>query len=302
MVRFARCKRPFRGGIAMLNGSIIKKRRKELKMNQLELAKGITNQPTISLLENENRPPSVGVLIQIAQKLDLDLNDIAGVPSAPTIQKSLSEAEHLVETYNYSKAKVALTKLVAEKKELNSLVQDRLDCLLAICDMWLTKDWDTAIFNFNQITIVASQHKLESVFPVLALVETGVAYFNKKDTAKQSFYFTEAAKRIVNVTPNEDNIYWYLFILNNIAKYYSKTGDFEQSTLISTEAISIGQEFSTSYFIEMFYYLIAYANESINDGDVTAEEYQKALFFAEYNKNETIIKQAKKHIAALKRN
>lgn len=55
----------------MINGELIRKRRKELKMSQNELAEGITSQGMISQIETRSSTPSGETLEKIVTRLNL---------------------------------------------------------------------------------------------------------------------------------------------------------------------------------------------------------------------------------------
>jgi transcriptional regulator with XRE-family HTH domain len=53
---------------------MIKTLRRERHMNQMELAKGICSQAFISKVESGYKIPSTIILIQLADRLDVDIN------------------------------------------------------------------------------------------------------------------------------------------------------------------------------------------------------------------------------------
>ncbi|WP_100665058.1 helix-turn-helix domain-containing protein [Leuconostoc citreum] len=57
----------------LLDGEKLKSRRISLNMSQSELAREITTQATISLMENTNRVPNIAILLQILNRLNINL-------------------------------------------------------------------------------------------------------------------------------------------------------------------------------------------------------------------------------------
>ncbi|MHC5249446.1 helix-turn-helix domain-containing protein [Enterococcus sp. LJL90] len=65
-----------------INGKVIASKRKELRMTQKELADGICNQATISVIENKN--------MDLSQYLGHDLRDFLEIPRSDCFIVSLS--------------------------------------------------------------------------------------------------------------------------------------------------------------------------------------------------------------------
>ncbi|WP_457951477.1 helix-turn-helix domain-containing protein [Lactiplantibacillus pentosus] len=286
----------------MINGVIIKNKRKQLGMSQKELAKGITNQTTISLLENENKSPSMKVLVELSKRLHLDLNIITGITSYSQVENKFISIERLIQNYEYANA---LQELQTFKKTSAGLFSSKdnlkYDCFYAVCKMWVTEDWDNAIFDFNRLIVRTIQHNDSSdIISVLATVETGVAYYNKGETEKQAYFFTNAQSEVQRILPTSDNIYWMLFIIYNIANFHSKKNDFSQSKQLSNLGLTIAKRFSTSLFVENFYYLIAFGQEQLPSCKKKALYlFYQAKSFATFNNNKLILDHIEKHISVL---
>lgn len=286
----------------MINGTLIKERRIQLGMSQKLLANSITNQTTISLLENENRPPSVQVLVAITKKLNLDLNLVTGIVTHTNVESDFKRIELLVQNYKYSQANTALLKIKAKVYDvLNNDEKLKLRCLIAICEMWLSEDWDNAIFEFNQISIEALQaNKNTNIYLILTMVETGVAYFKKEDAKKQAFFFNQAELNLSSITPETSNLYWYLFILNNLSKFHSNNDNFKQSDKLSCIGIKIAKKHLTTAFVEDFYYLLAFSKENSSPNFTEAIQlFKLAKTFAIFNDDTLINNHADNHIHSL---
>lgn len=283
----------------MINGELIKEKRRSMKLSQQDLASDLTNQTTISLLENENRAPSSKVLIAIAQRLNLDLNLVTGNISYPLISEKLHVIEQLTQRYQFKEALVSLDSLnTIAKDKFTKVDAIKSELLSAICHMWVSEDWDTAIFDLNRIFIDTQNLKGNSqIFAILANMETGVAYFQKGDIDKQGFFFENAYKQILAISVESETIFWYLFILNNLGKYFSKISSFTLSRKIAKVGIETAQKFSTTNFVEVFYYLLGFAEQAENGlNDEAADFYKRAICFAEFNSDQVVIKQAKLHL------
>ncbi|MCS1351993.1 tetratricopeptide repeat protein [Mechercharimyces sp. CAU 1602] len=76
----------------------MRRRRKELKMTQSELAEGIISVPYLSLIENERANPPADVISPLAQRLKMSLHELQGI-SDPLV---LKEAHLLIEKIRFS--------------------------------------------------------------------------------------------------------------------------------------------------------------------------------------------------------
>ncbi|WP_281258741.1 helix-turn-helix domain-containing protein [Melghirimyces profundicolus] len=112
-----------RGNLTIGLGHNIRRRRKELKLTQAELADGIISVPYLSLIENEKARPKPDILNPLAKKLGLSVQDLMGVTDEDTLRKAESLIDKIRSSLvfeSYDRAKTCLKEL----RELSARIAD----------------------------------------------------------------------------------------------------------------------------------------------------------------------------------
>ncbi|GBG94463.1 hypothetical protein LFYK43_09220 [Ligilactobacillus salitolerans] len=95
----------------MINGELIRKRRKELKMSQGELARGITSQGMISQIETQTATPSAKTLEKIITRLHLDFAETVKTKEYVNCEEVLTDAGISLINRQYTQATEMLKSL-----------------------------------------------------------------------------------------------------------------------------------------------------------------------------------------------
>ncbi|MDH5105507.1 helix-turn-helix domain-containing protein [Lentilactobacillus diolivorans] len=276
----------------MINGALIKERRKSLHISQKELAKGITTQGTVSSLERNSTTLSSDILAKLLDKLSLSLKDVMTGDEKIDNQRILHDADKQLMSYKYSEVLNTLNNV----KETGNIEQkNHYIFLKTISETWIHKNYDDAIFGYNQILQEASTKT--DIYSLLAMCELGVVYAMKDDPKKSSFYFDQLSPLLTDVNLN-DHFFWSLMILDNLSKYYSNIKRYDECLKILREAISIAQRHNTPMFVDSFYFLYGTTlRDQNNKWSKDALSYLlKSWAFADFLGDSLVLKKAEKHL------
>ncbi|MCV3296897.1 helix-turn-helix domain-containing protein [Oenococcus kitaharae] len=283
----------------MINGRLIKEAREKLNLSQGELARGITNQASISLLEKNNRAPSVKVLSQISDRLNVDLNDLLGNPNKIKFQDQLSKAEQAAQQYNYQAALDILDGI-----DISAIHNDRdrarYGFLRTVSKMWISQDFKSAIFAFS--LLLENTPKQDDIYYFLLLNGIGVAYYQNDNHQEAAVYFHRIVEQIGHFNVDHAHFYWALFLLSNLAKFYSRESDLPLSNQLAEQGIRIAKSHSTTLFVEDFYYVYAF-NLSENGADTAKaiSYYRLAESFSVFNQDSIVMNKAREKITRLEK-
>lgn len=276
----------------MISGSVFRNARRKLGFTQAEIAKGITTQAAISLLENKNISPGVSVVTKIAHRLGIDLNEAFGDIEKQAQEKHFLNAERLAQQYRYEEVLKELSFI-----DFSSLKDyDQIDCynfLRINSKMWVTKDFDNALFEFG-LLLGKDEGNNRDIFQCLIINGMAVALIHLDRVLEAGKYIATLYEQITQLESTKDDIFWRLLILDNISKYYSedKIKNYKLSNHVAELAIHEAQSFSVTYFIDDFYYIIGF--NLFNGMHLYAEAndaYLMAHSFACFNNNQVGLSQ-----------
>ncbi len=180
-----------------LNKTIIK-RRKELKISQIELSKGVCTQATISKLEKQGLAPSSDILVKLCKRLNLTLNDVFSDFNDEVkekMQEKIDQSFKLMASYHFDKAGKIINSIdekQAQEKDLLGL----LYFLKGNLALNSKKDFDEAQFFFNWILEKESKQGI-TCQRLLALNGLGIIYFQKNKFRLAAYYFDQINRILV---------------------------------------------------------------------------------------------------------
>ncbi|WP_125588053.1 helix-turn-helix domain-containing protein [Companilactobacillus jidongensis] len=268
-------------------------KRKELSLSQKELSNGICTQATLSKFENNGKIPSLKILIQLCNRLDLSLDDVMGVndSTAKKIVKSMNKAEFNLITSEYKESWNIINKIDQDllKDDNDALMQYYyLKGYLNVLD---DGDLFDAVFDFNQIlTNLDSEGK--TIFTFLAYTGMGMVYAKQKDAAKSEYYFSKVFNDIYGMSiENIDEIWRYINIIFYCALYYSDQHDYETANTLLNYGVKICADNHVTYYIARLYAQLAINDCAVNGpSDEITEYFTKARVFSEFNNNQKELK------------
>lgn len=232
----------------MIDGQRIKDTRKKLGISQQDLAKGITTQGTISLLERNSTSPRGDILAKLIARLGLKLEDVVVDNAVLAVQRQLDEADRLSMNNEYDQALETLKKI--DKLKDNEQEAHYL-FLKTNAIMWKTRDFEDALFGFNRI--LQMRNKQVDIFMVLATCELGVVYLERDEVDKASFYFEQVPDLLKDIDLDE-HVFWVLFIWKSLTNYYYRMMDFDKCAEILVEAEEISNRHFSPVFLDSLYY------------------------------------------------
>lgn len=276
----------------MIDGNVIKTQRKKLHISQKDLADNITTQGTISALERNSTTPSSEILAKILDRLSLSLDDVLVANTKIQNQRFLNTADKQFMNYQFEDTLATLKKI---KKTTVTEQQAHFNFLKTTAAMWIKKDYDDAVFGYNQI-LQESTDKA-NIYTILAICELGVTYEMKKELDKSSFYFKQLPALLTKINTDK-NVFWYLMLLDNLSKYYSNTENYSSCLESLTTAIKFARKHNTPMFMDSFYFL--YATTLRDQHDSWTQEalaYMiKAWSFADFLGDKLVLQKAQEHL------
>ncbi|WP_125762357.1 helix-turn-helix domain-containing protein [Companilactobacillus hulinensis] len=274
-------------------------RRKELGLSQKELSNGVCTQATLSKFENNGKIPSLKILIQLCNRLDLSLDDVMGVNDSKSkkIVKSMNKVEFNLITYEYADSWDIINKIDTK------LIKDDNDALLqyyylkGILNVLDDGDLFDSVFDFNQIlTNYDSEGK--TIFTFLAYTGMGMVYAKQNDSTKSEYYFSKVFNDIYGMEIENVNQIWrYISIIFYCALYYSDQHDFETANTLLNYGIKVGADNHVTYYIARLYAQLAINDCAVHgSSDEMLELLTKARVFSEFNNNQKELLKIKKLI------
>lgn len=165
--------------------------RKRLGFSQAELCAGICTQSTLSKFENKGRIPSVKILEQLCQRLEISLGELSEQAAAPQAHRRtlLDQAEHFLLGEQFPLAIKTLNQ-VKERQLTSDKARMQYYYLKGMIDTLTSNQTATTMFNFTQILDkLDEQH--QTAFSQLAYLGCGILYARKNHLGNAEFFFTK---------------------------------------------------------------------------------------------------------------
>lgn len=282
-------------------GEYIKYYRKNKKISQVELAKGICTQATISNIESETNLPSFYVLEKIAEKLEISLE-------AFYKQNSTRESEimaHLVIVDRYCeqfKHKKAYDYLMSNirKNDINSLdvtIKKRYYYFLGFTLLMGKENFIEAKCAFIKELQIPSKLVVEDI---LCLMSLGIVYMSAGDAETAKTFFLESLELTNNqLNISGNNIRDVVKIHYNIAKFESMRNMYQSAIDICENSINISIEFDTMFLLPAIIYELGFNLAKIGKIEDAVKNYEVSYYLADIRGNELIKKQIEKKLKLL---
>lgn len=278
-------------------------KRKKLGLSQKELSNGICTQATLSKFENNGKIPSLKILIQLCNRLDLSLDSIIGVSDNKSQQviKQMNKAEFNLIIQEYEDSWEIIKSI-----DPKDLADDRdammqyyyLKGYLNVLD---DGDLFDAVFDFNRILSELDGHS-ETIFTFLSFVGMGMVYAKQGDDQKSEYYFSKVFSNIYTMSIDDVNKIWrYINIIFYCAIYYSERNDLETANALLKYGVKICAQNHVTYYIARIYAQLAMNESRVNGNNKKVRNFMnKALVFSEFNQNEKEIALIKRWVASNK--
>ncbi|GAQ01897.1 helix-turn-helix domain-containing protein [Companilactobacillus pabuli] len=278
-------------------------KRKKLGLSQKELSNGICTQATLSKFENNGKIPSLKILIQLCNRLDLSLDSIIGVSDNKSQQviKQMNKAEFNLIIQEYEDSWEIIKSI-----DPKDLADDRdammqyyyLKGYLNVLD---DGDLFDAVFDFNRI-LSELDGRGETIFTFLSFVGMGMVYAKQGDDQKSEYYFSKVFSNIYTMSIDDVNKIWrYINIIFYCAIYYSERNDLETANALLKYGVKICAQNHVTYYIARIYAQLAMNESRVNGNNKKVRNFMnKALVFSEFNQNEKEIALIKRWVASNK--
>jgi len=289
----------YRGDVVDIQAFIDK--RKGLGLSQKELSNGICTQATLSKFENNGKIPSLKILIQLCNRLDLSLDSIIGVSdtNSQKVIKEMNKAEFnlIIQEYDDSRAIIKKIDPATLSDDKDALMQYYyLRGYLNVLD---DGDLFDAVFDFNRI-LSELDVRGETIFTFLSFVGMGMVYAKQGDDSKSEYYFSKVFNNIYTMSIDDVSKIWrYINIIFYCAIYYSERKDLETANTLLNYAVKICSENHVTYYIARVYAQLAMNESRVNGSNKKVRGLMnKALVFSEFNGNEKEIEVIKRWVAS----
>ena len=274
-------------------GELIKFNRTAKGLTQSNLAEGICTQATISNLESKSSLPTISILLQISDKLNIEFDDIY---------------EYTLENTNdYNRIFRQVRELCGKRKheEAYNLIEKEIkfDMLETIYDikqyyyyMGITSlvgfnRISDGIYYFNQALAAESQNSIDFL-DVLSLNGIGIAYFRDNENDEASTYFEQSIEQLDELSSLIDTMKDSLEISKiyyNTALFYSKIGKHNKAVNLCSLGIQLLKNENLTYYLEYLLYEKAFNLMKLNKLKESEKYYLYALVIADLNDNQQSI-------------
>lgn len=269
-------------------GFKIKEKRISVGMSQIELAKDICSQATISNIENGNNEPSTVILNEIAKKLKLNVFDF-GFKDDSVVKTLLEKVNKLIANGDSKKAYYQLV-VNLEGHEIEDVTFKKKyyyylgsTCLIGLGDVEQAKK----IFN----SILENFEMSNTVDDILIYVGLGIAACMSEDLEEGKKWFEKSDQLLRNETLFvAENIKEIMKIHFNIAKFYSQIKDYETAVKKCNTGIFWANELNSNYHIEYLNYEKGFNLYHMGKIEEGVSCYNVAYLFAVILNNDVIIK------------
>ncbi|EHL95138.1 DNA-binding helix-turn-helix protein [Lentilactobacillus parafarraginis F0439] len=271
------------------------RRRKELKLSQVKLCKGICTQATLSKFERNGRVPSLSILDKLCARLGLtvdELNDNT-TNSLTVVRRQLDEVERELMMEEYQPVQKWAAE--ADESKITAIpLRMQFFYLRGLLNALTNKSPDDILFDFSQILDDLDEVH-QSIFTQLAYVGSGIMYRRRHQLARADFFFKKAYTYInqtLVTSEKSDQVNNYLRILTLIfytADYYASKKDYDRSNKLIQLGVTLCSSKHVTYYLPRLKFLAA---ENAIHGNAEAEVINRlldeALVFARINHNEVI--------------
>ena len=275
--------------------------RKEKGYSQKELAQGICTQATLSRLENNGQIPTLKILIQLCNRLDLPLGDL--FPKVGTqntrLRELLNQGEFYLITSEYERLQELLKGLdLAEVASGGLLLQYYY--LLGFEMIFQQAAVTDVLFTFDKL--LAEEHKHpQEIYQLLGCTGIGLVYLREGELEKAEYYFNQVLARVYQYPTNTIEEVWkVLTIVFHCGLFYGEQKDYESSDGLFRYIFSLCAKNHVTYYLARAVFQLA--QNALQAGQAKSqvlELLQDARAYAKVNDNQRLLKQIQAQMETL---
>lgn len=278
-----------------MNIDIFIEKRKEKGFSQMELAKDICTQATLSRFENNGQVPSLKIVLDLCKKLDLSIGELfpkVEIQYSNEIEK-MNQAEFFLITSEYDQAQALLDEIFNDKIEETNLIL-RYYYLQGFIMIFKGEAINEVLFNFDRILLEEITFESE-IFRLLAYTGIGMVHEREKDFTKAEFYFSKVLEQIYKYPIKETEDTWrVLNIVYQSGEFYSNIDELEVGNALLEYAVEICSHNHVTYYLARAAFQLALnAIKEDKDKALVLEYIYDARSFAKINKNSILLEKLK---------
>lgn len=261
-------------------GSVLKELRKEKGLTQKELADGICAQSMLSAIENDVYVPNANLLINLANRLGVDLGEISLAKNFAISDKAeFNEIiDELCNQHQYQQMLEFLQKPEVFDNLQTAKQMQVYYYYLGVAQLQ-TNAVDEAVRSFKSSLTEVNHLHLDTISR-LAYLAMGYIYSlkNKRTAAVDNIDLAFRNWDDYNYDENQ-NILYYLAAL-----IYFKLNDYQNSTAYLVDGITFIAKHNSHYMLANCYFLMARLAQEAHDDDERLEAHRRKDLFSElYN-------------------
>ncbi len=274
-------------------GLFIKNARRAKGFTQAECAEGICIQATISNLESNKGIPSVQTLVALADRLDIDFNDlVVYLPSKNSIIELFLETRELLRKQDYVELKKALMK-IKNPDDLTTFEAKEYRFLMGMVALYGEKEYDEALYQFN-VGLQEGSKQTTRMIETLTLNGIGTAYFLNNEVEKAAIYIKNSVSQLEEMMSEnlqQVDLHDSIQIYSTAAAYYSYIKDYAEANSLYNKASFLQKKESKLFGVDTIYY-----ERGVNFAKMGDFVQAKKMFFiglgiAEINTNKPLVDQ-----------
>ncbi|WP_338232502.1 helix-turn-helix domain-containing protein [Companilactobacillus muriivasis] len=256
-------------------GAVLKELRKEKGLTQKELAEGVCAQSMLSAIENDVYIPNANLLVNLAKKLEVDLNEISLAANySISAHNDFNETvDKLCNSHQYQKLLEFLEQdAVTDSLETSQQMQAYY-YYLGVAQLQ-TGSLDAGLSSFR-LSLAEVNHLHLNTISRLAYLAMGVIDVSQNNKTGAVDNIDLAFRNWNEFSYDENqNIIYYLAAL-----IYFKLNDYQNSTAYLVDGIAFIAKHDSHYMLANCYFLMArLAQEAHNDDERLEANQRKDLF------------------------
>lgn len=255
-------------------GDRIRYYRRIMGLSQKDLAAGICTQATISLIEKQNKLPSIRILMNLCERLNIHIDDVIVNSRQSEIRNQLNEVRQHIIQGNFDAAKNQLDRIKARKVSDRFLLK-QIYAYNGLISLLFKMDGDKAIFYFNQALNQRANGIIQQ--DVVAIAGLILAYIQKSDLDAATSYVQQLQSMVHS---RHSKIFMdaetKLFVDYALSVALFKAGNVAGAKSYIDQGIEIAKAKQTILFLAVFYGLSAFYGQP-----QTAKDQVIALAMAE---------------------
>lgn len=273
--------------------------RKQSGLSQTELVEGICTQATLSKFENNGQVPSLKILVQLCNRLNLPIQELfpKSTDAQSVVAKELNRCEFLLITSEFEELAKRLKKI---DPTLIKTTPIRLQYyyLEGFVTLFQENKATDSLFLFDKMLLEQPEDN-ESLFRLLALTGIGLVYSEEGATEKAEYYFDQVFQQIFTYQIKTIEDTWrVLNIVLHCGEFFGKKGEFEVSNTLLTYVLTLCSENHVTYYLARAAYQLAVNAQMANKEERIIREYlHDAKAFAKVNKNEILLEKISHRLA-----